>query len=203
MMTISDLQYITQDNDIYSHAEQAKIMYSRGIKWVQIRMKDATAQEIKAESLKALAYAKLYNTKLIINDHIDIAQEIKASGVHLGLNDTPVSVARKILGNKFIIGATANTFNDIKFQKEQGANYIGLGPFRYTTTKKQLSPIIGLEGYKKIMQQVRKENINLPIIAVGGICIEDIEQIKKTGTNGVAISGDLLHKFMLIMSNQR
>lgn len=203
MMTISNLQYITQNNDKYSHAEQARIMYSRGIKWVQIRMKDASAQEIKAESLKALAYAKLYKTKLIINDHIDIAKEINASGVHLGLNDTPVSVARDILGHQFIIGATANTFNDLIFQNEQGANYIGLGPFRYTATKKNLSPIIGLEGYKTIMHQIRKENINLPIIAVGGICVEDIEQIKNTGINGVAISGDLLHKYILTMTNQR
>lgn len=194
-MRISTLQYITRDNDKFSHSEQAKLMYTNGIDWVQIRMKDATASEVETESIKALEYARTFNSKLIINDNIEITKEIGAHGVHLGLKDMPVNDAREYLGNDFIIGGTANTFQDLVLQFDRGADYVGLGPFRFTTTKQNLSPVIGLEGYRQIVKQILEYGINIPIVAVGGITPDDIEKIKETGINGVAISAALLEKY--------
>ena len=104
----------------------------------------------------------------------------------------PVAEARRILGNDFIIGGTANTFEDVKMHYEAGANYVGCGPFRYTTTKKNLSPILGLEGYRNIISRLKAENIAMPLVAIGGITKEDIPVIAETGVVGIALSGTVL-----------
>ena len=109
--------------------------------------------------------------------------------MHLGKNDMPIDEARKILGSDKIIGGTANTFEDVERLYRQGADYIGCGPFRFTTTKKNLSPILGLEGYQRIVKQMHDANINLPIVAIGGIKAEDIPAIMQTGVTGIAVSG--------------
>lgn len=192
MKKIADIQYITRDSDKLSHAEQAKLMFETGINWVQIRMKNSRKEEIIKESELAMKYANEFNGTLIINDSIEICKTVGAHGVHLGLKDIPLNEARNYLGNDVIIGGTANTVDDICYQVEKGADYVGLGPFRFTTTKKNLSPIIGLEGYKKIVEELKKRNISIPIVAVGGITMDDIETIKETGLHGVAISSSLL-----------
>jgi thiamine-phosphate pyrophosphorylase len=188
------IQYITQDSEKYSHSEQAEIMFKNGIEWVQLRMKNASEYEVLSQAEKASFYANKHNKKLIINDSISIAKKVKAHGIHLGLFDTPVDIARKELGSDFIIGGTANTIEDIKLQISKGADYVGLGPYRFTKTKKNLSPVIGLEGYKKIYQQYTKMNLTTPIYAVGGITLDDIQPIYHTGIHGVAISSDLLNQ---------
>ncbi len=98
----------------------------------------------------------------------------------------PVAEARGILGKEFIIGGTANTFDDVKMHYKAGADYIGCGPFRFTTTKKDLSPVLGLEGYRSIILQMKEANIHLPIVAIGGITLEDIPSIMETGITGIA-----------------
>ncbi|MGL5318644.1 MAG: thiamine phosphate synthase [Bacteroidales bacterium] len=127
----------------------------------------------------------------IINDHPEMAIEVNADGVHLGKTDMPVKQARQLMGNNFIIGGTANTMQDIRQLAADGADYIGLGPFRFTTTKKNLSPVIGLQGYQQIMQQCREENITIPVIAIGGIMIDDIPGLMATGIHGIAMSSGL------------
>ncbi len=196
MKKIADIQYITQNSKYLSHAQQAKLMFLNGITWVQIRMKNCSHKLILEQSAEALQYAKKYKGTLIINDSVEIAKEIKAHGVHLGLNDIPVNDARAILGEKYIIGGTANTFHDIELQANYGADYIGLGPFRFTTTKNNLSPIIGLEGYKTIAKNLKRLKIKIPVVAVGGVTLEDISPIKKAGLHGAAISGALLKPFL-------
>ncbi len=194
-MKISKLQYITQDSDKYPHAEQARIMFENGINWVQIRMKNDLDSEIIKQSKKALQYANKYHAKLIINDSIEITKEIGAHGVHLGLKDRSIEEAREYLGQNFIIGGTANTFEDVEIQISKGADYIGLGPFRFTSTKQKLSPIIGLEGYKNLYKNLKEHGFTTPIVAVGGIEIDDIEQLIAVGLHGVAISTALLNKY--------
>ncbi|PWE00476.1 thiamine phosphate synthase [Marinilabilia rubra] len=196
MKEIPDIQYITRDDTACSHSEQARLMFQNGIKWVQIRMKKASEAEILAEAEKAMDYAGALNGRLIINDSVSIAQKVSAHGLHLGLKDTPVNEAREILGNGIIIGGTANTLEDIRRQVSKGADYVGLGPFRFTSTKENLSPVIGLDGYQKIMGQLRELNISTPIVAVGGLLESDIEPIKSTGIHGVAISGALFSKII-------
>jgi thiamine-phosphate pyrophosphorylase len=132
-----------------------------------------------------------YKTKLIINDNVRIAKEISADGVHLGKSDLDVAEARKILGEKFIIGGTANDFMDIEKLAAAHVDYIGLGPFRFTKTKENLSPVLGLEGFTSIMQACKDNKIEIPVIAIGGILASDIVKLLKTGIFGVAVSSGI------------
>ena len=189
---IPKIQYITQDHPSLSHSEQAKLAFEKGIEAVQIRMKDTNDDEILSEAMLAMKYAKQFDGTLIINDSIEIAKKVGTHAVHLGLSDMPIDEARRIVGNDIILGGTANTIEDILLQKSRGANYVGLGPFRHTTTKKNLSPILGLEGYKTIISELRDKNIDIPLVAVGGILWDEIDLLLNEGIYGVAISGSLL-----------
>ncbi len=190
---ISKLHYITQEIEGKTHSQFAEEACRGGVKWVQLRLKNKSEQEWKEIALETLAVCKKYNAKLIINDNVVLAKEINADGVHLGNQDMSIVEARKILGNHFIIGGTANTFEDIKMHTAAGVDYIGVGPFRFTSTKEKLSPVLGLEGYAAIMQQCKSEKINIPIIAIGGIIPSDVSQIIETGVYGVAIAGYINH----------
>ena len=183
---ISNLQYITTA----PHIQNVKDALGAGCKWIQLRVKeDLPKNELiqLAREAQKLCYSK--QAKLIINDNIELAHIIYADGVHLGLNDTPIIEAREYLGNDFIIGGTANTFEDVVKHYEASADYIGLGPFTFTETKKNLSPVLGLDGYKEILQKCKDAKIDIPIVAIGGIELEDIPNIMQTGVHGIALSG--------------
>jgi thiamine-phosphate diphosphorylase len=156
-------------------------------------MKDASDEGYLDVGRQALALCRRYGATFIVDDRVEAAAELGADGVHLGKNDMPVEEARRRLGSAFIIGATANTFDDIRAANRAGADYIGLGPFRFTTTKKNLSPVLGLEGYRDIMTPCRTEGITLPVTAIGGILTDDIPVIMGTGVHGVAVSGLILN----------
>lgn len=186
------LQFITHFTEHYSYLDSARIALEGSCRWVQLRMKDATDDEVEAIAVKVQELCRQYNATFIIDDRVGLVKKLKADGVHLGKNDMPIAEARRILGNDFIIGGTANTFDDVKAHYLSGADYIGCGPFRFTTTKKKLSPILGLEGYRSITSQMKAEGINLPIVAIGGITIDDIPEIMQTGVTGIALSGTIL-----------
>jgi thiamine-phosphate pyrophosphorylase len=101
--------------------------------------------------------------------------------------------ARRILGTGKIIGATANTFEDILTHVSNRADYIGLGPFQFTTTKQKLSPILGLDGYHSILQKLKRQQIEIPIYAIGGITAANVAPLMETGIYGIAVSGLLTH----------
>lgn len=187
-----ELQFITHFTDTYSYFDSARIALEGGCRWIQLRMKDASPEEIEQEALRIQNLCKSYGATFIIDDHVELVKKVRADGVHVGKNDMPVAEARKILGKDFIIGGTANTFEDVKMHYEAGADYIGCGPFRFTTTKKNLSPVLGLEGYRSIVLQMKEKGIDLPIVAIGGITFEDIPAIMETGVNGIALSGTIL-----------
>lgn len=121
-----------------------------------------------------------------------VAVEVGAKGVHLGKNDMAPAQARNMMGRGFVIGGTANTFEDIVRLNDQRVDYIGLGPFRFTETKKNLSPILGLEGYERIIAQCREAGIDLPVVAIGGITADDIPAILNTGVSAIALSSTIL-----------
>lgn len=196
MIQLPEIQYITRDHATCDHAEQAGLMFENGISWVQIRMKKAKREEVIAQASKAVEYANKFGGKLIINDSIDIALETKAHGVHLGLTDMPVDKAREYLGDEMIIGGTANTIDQVILQIERGADYVGVGPFRFTTTKENLSPVLGLKGYSSIINELKNREISTPLVAVGGILLDEIPTIIETGIKGVAISGALLNEYI-------
>ena len=186
------IQFITHYTERYTYLDSVRIALEGGCRWIQLRMKDVSSVEILPIALEALALCRKHNATFIINDHVKIAKQIEADGVHLGKSDMSITEARKILGKDFIIGGTANTFEDVQMLYKAGANYIGCGPFRYTTTKKNLSPVLGLEGYRHIVSQMEEKGIQLPIVAIGGITKENIPSLMQTGINGIAISGSIL-----------
>ena len=187
------IQFISHFNDKYSYLDSIRLALDGGCKWVQLRMKDASEEEFLRNALQARKLCDQYQATFIIDDHVELVRECGADGVHLGKNDMPIAEARRLLGNDFIIGGTANTFEDVLSHYRASANYIGCGPFRFTTTKKGLSPILGLEGYQDIVAKMKSQSIDIPIVAIGGITIDDIPSIMQTGVNGIALSGTVLN----------
>lgn len=185
---ISKLHFISQETPELTHLECIENACKAGAEWVQLRVKDKSPDEIIAIAKKAKVICDAFGAKLIINDHPSVAKEVDAYGLHLGKEDMPVAEARKIVGDKMIIGGTANTIDDIITHAKNGADYIGCGPFRFTKTKAKLSPILGAEGYRNITAEAKKLNITIPIIAIGGIETEDISSILETGMYGIAVS---------------
>lgn len=186
------VQFITHFTERYSYVDSARLALEGGCRWIQLRMKDSPLDEVEATARKVQDLCKAYEAILIIDDYVDIAKRIEADGVHLGKNDMPIAEARKLLGEGFLIGGTANTFEDILKHYRGGADYIGCGPFRFTTTKKNLSPVLGLKGYEDIIGRMQEEEINLPVVAIGGITADDIVPVMQTGVNGIALSGTIL-----------
>lgn len=187
------IQFITHSNNRYGYVDGARLALEGGCRWVQLRMKEATETEFMAAAAEIGRLCKEHGATFVLDDHVEWVEQIGADGVHLGKNDMPIDEARKILGNDKIIGGTANTFEDVERLYRQGANYIGCGPFRFTTTKKNLSPVLGLEGYQHIVDQMKSHGINLPIVAIGGILESDIKSILATGVSGIAVSGGILN----------
>lgn len=186
------LQYISHFTPQISYAEGIRMALEGGCRWIQLRMKDAPAEEIVACAEEVIPLCRRHGAKFLLDDHVELVRQLGADGVHLGKNDMPVDEARKILGPDIIIGGTANTIEDIIRLHKQGADYIGCGPFRFTTTKKNLSPILGLDGYKSIVLKMKELGIDLPIVAIGGITVEDIPSVMGTGVSGIALSGAIL-----------
>ncbi len=186
-MKISKLHYISQETTEKTHARLVEEACIGGVDWVQLRMKNKSYEEALEIACQVKEICKRYQVTLIINDHVAIAKEIQADGVHLGKSDMNPLKAREILGDHFIIGGTANTLEDIQVLQKACVNYIGLGPFRFTTTKENLSPVLGLKGYYQLLEKSKTE-ARIPMIAIGGIAAEDVEAILDTGMYGVAVS---------------
>lgn len=191
-MELENIQFITHCNSKYNYLDSALLALEGGIRFIQLRIKNKTENEIILIGKELKTLCDKYNARLIIDDYVELVNEIGACGVHLGLNDMPIKQAREILGKKKIIGGTANCFEDILNHYNNGADYIGLGPFRFTTTKEKLSPILGIDGYNRIVKECKKNNIDIPIYAIGGIRLDDLKSLKSTNIFGLAISSIIL-----------
>lgn len=189
----SKLQYISQGSSPEEQLLNIKKVLDDGCIWIQLRFKNKPKEQVLLLAEKVRTLTERYRSTLIINDSIDIAQCIDADGVHLGLKDADISLARSILGREKIIGGTANTIQHIEQRVGERCDYIGLGPFRYTETKQNLSPILGLSGYQSIISQMSKKESTIPIYAIGGIQLDDIDAILNSGIYGVAMSTALTH----------
>lgn len=187
------IQFITHSNTRYGYVEGARLALEGGCRWIQLRMKDASEVDFLLAAKQIGAMCKEYGATFILDDHVEWVGITGADGVHLGKNDMPVDEARNQLGANRIIGGTANTFEDVERLWRQGANYIGCGPYRFTTTKKNLSPVLGLDGYRHIISKMKAHDINIPVVAIGGILQPDIKDVMATGVSGIAVSGAILN----------
>ena len=190
---MTPLQFITHATKQYSYFESAHLALEGGCRWIQLRMKDASFDVLQRTALQVQELCKSYHATFILDDQVELAKRIHADGVHLGLQDTPIAEARHFLGPDFIIGATANKFSHLQQHWQNGADYIGCGPFRYTSTKQNLSPLSGLEGYQDILHEMKTHLCPLPLVAIGGILSSDIPNLRSIGITHVAISGGILN----------
>lgn len=187
------LQFITHHNERYSYIDSARMALEGGCRWIQLRMKEADEALLEKTAVVVQRMCREYGATFIIDDNVELAKRIGADGVHLGKNDMPIAEARKILGDDFIIGSTVNTFEDIVNTLHTATpDYFGCGPYRHTTTKQNLAPILGYEGYSEIISKMRERNIEMPLIAIGGITKNDIPELLRCGVGGIALSGSII-----------
>ena len=189
---IPKLHYISKGNTPDEHLENIQKAYTHGATLVQLRLKNVPINQVLAVAKKVRKVTAHYKTKLIINDYYEIAKEVKADGVHLGKTDSCPTIARKHLYDWQIIGGTANTLEDCQLLIGKEVDYIGLGPLRFTTTKMNLSPVLGLKGYRIITESLKTKT---PIIGIGGITLDDVSDLLQTGIYGIAMSEEITRDF--------
>ncbi len=160
-------------------------MLDAGARWIQLRHKGCALDDLMAEAGRVKDLCDSFDATLIINDNVEVAKKVGAHGVHLGKDDMPPAQARALLGD-CIIGGTAHNLDEALSLIEAPVDYIGLGPFRITSTKTDLAPVLGLSGIAPIIERCVDEK--MPVIVIGGVVAEDIPAILKLGAHGVAVS---------------
>lgn len=193
------LMFITHPNPKYTECDQARMVLQGGCSWIQLRMKGGIDRKTANAVAHVCEKECEREVNFCINDDVMIALDCDATACHLGKHDMPIDKAWEMVASErgdndiFYIGATANTFDDIKRAVSLGASYIGLGPYRFTETKEKLSPVLGLEGYRDIMRRCREAGIDIPVFAIGGIKLEDVGPLMETGITGIAVSGAIIN----------
>ncbi|MFT6282544.1 MAG: thiamine-phosphate pyrophosphorylase [Salibacteraceae bacterium] len=191
-MQLPKLHYISQGQNPKEHLENIQKACTYGAELVQLRLKDLSPKKLLKAAEEAREITTHFQTRLIINDHYKIAKEVRADGVHLGKNDSCPTIAKKYLGEYYFVGGTANTLQDCEALIAKKVDYIGLGPFRFTKTKDNLSPIVGYNGYLTILEELKTD---IPILAIGGITLNDVPEILGTGIYGIAASVEITKDF--------
>lgn len=186
------LYAISWDGAPLSHVQQVAALCRGGIGIVQLRMKTGSVEERLATAWDCLRLCRQWGTMLVINDDVELALAIQAPAVHLGLKDMSIADARMRLGSDIIIGGTANTPEQVLSRMTEGANYVGLGPWRFTETKQNLSSILGEDGVAEAMREVLARDPNYPVYVIGGIGSKDCKEILDLGARGVAVSSALV-----------
>lgn len=182
------LQYITNASTIDQIVRQVKNVLDGGCRWIQLRMKDAAADEVRQALHSLIPLVRKCEAKLIVDDLVELAAMNGVDGVHLGSNDMSPVEARKLLGTDKLIGYTVNSYEVAQIATYLPVDYYGVGPWRFTTTKKALSPVLGFEGVVKIVSHLKNFTPERPIVVIGGVTLHDVSDILKTDADGVAVS---------------
>lgn len=188
--SISRIHFITQNIPNKTHQQLALEACEAGVDLVQLRLKEMERSEMLDIALETQKICRHFDATLIINDHLDIALEIDADGVHLGNGDIEHGIARKELGINKIIGATAYNEREAKFHQSNGiADYIGLGTFRKTRTKPEIEDFLSLDEIGQLVTNLEKmDTPTIPLLVIGGIRLDDITPLLSVGIHGIAIA---------------
>jgi thiamine-phosphate pyrophosphorylase len=189
---IPKLHYISQGKSPKEHLENIQQACTSGIELVQLRLQNVSDKKLLEVAKEAREITAHFQTRLLITDHYKIAREVKADGVLLENTDSCPTKARIHVYTWQIIGGTANTLEECQTLVAKQVDYIGLGPFRCTTTKDNVSQALGLNGYLEITKTLQTET---PIMGVGGITTEDVTDILETGISGIGVSGEITRNF--------
>ena len=169
-----------------SHAEQVIELSESGARVIQLREKELSSRQFFEDAVAAVAVAQERGVKIIINDRVDIALALKADGVHLGQDDLPVESARRILGPTAIIGFSTHNLQQAKLAAHMPADYIAVGPIFPTRTKQSENPALGVAAMKVI-----RDVVNLPLVAIGGVCAENADELLDAGADALAVISEL------------
>lgn len=183
------LMAITQSGVAMGHAEQAARLCAAGVRWIQLRMKGAPPDAWLAAAREVAATCRAHGAICIVNDNVDIALEVGADGVHLGRTDLDWKEARRRLGPDRILGGTVNYTREAERAAQAGClDYVGVGPLRFTKTKKELAPLQGLEGIRSLIATLQ----GIPAWAIGGVEVADVAPLRSAGATGTAVCSALL-----------
>ena len=165
--------------------KQAIIACEAGANWIQYRCLTKPDDELVEEINEIAAFCDDWGTTLILTNHYHLLNKVDAQGVHIENFDADLKAIRKVIGNDKTLGASATNINRLRAVQNTGVvDYCGYGPFAHTDTKPNNKPLLGYEGYRVLERQP----IEIPVIAVGGIQLKDVEPLMKTGIYGIAVS---------------
>jgi thiamine-phosphate pyrophosphorylase len=182
-----------------SHAEQVRLLINGGATVIQLRDKRASPREFYQQAAAALQVARAHDAKLIINDRVDIALALKADGVHLGQTDIPVEAARHLLGQAAIIGFSTHNLIQARLAMTLPIDYLAFGPVFETATKQNPDPVVGLD----VLRDLRASIGYLPLVAIGGIALENAADVLTAGADALAIVSELIADPTRIAENMR
>ncbi len=189
MKSISPLQVLTLDLPGRSHAEQAAAACAGGARWIQFRTKALSGEARLREAREVVAECRRHGAVCIVNDSPELALACGADGVHLGREDMSPVEARRLLGEARLVGVTVNFPEDAeKVLRERVADYAGVGPWRFTTTKQKLAPVLAPGDLRRLVDRLAP----LPCVVIGGVVADDIPAVLATGALGVAVSSSVM-----------
>lgn len=183
------LQVITDGQTPAAHIRSARLALRGGCRWIQLRIKDCPTEVLAAAARELMPEITACGATLIIDDDVQAALNAGAHGVHLGIGDMSVPQARELLGPDAVIGATAHNYDEAMDAAADAPDYLGIGPYRYTVTKRKLAPVLGPDGLRELMTRLRADGMLLPVLAVGGITEADIPDLLEAGVDRVAVAG--------------
>ena len=185
LQTIDYSLYLVTDRGLArgrSTLEIVRAAANGGVTCVQLREKDCSTLEFIEQALSIKEYLSARGIPLIINDRIDVAQAVKADGIHLGQTDMPLDMARAIVEDSMLIGISAESLEDAIEAEKGGADYLGVSPIYATPTKTDTAPPLGLEGLRQIRAAVK-----IPLVGIGGLNRENAAEVIRNGADGVAV----------------
>lgn len=185
---IEKLHFITHDIPQHTHIAQVQLACEAGAKWVQYRCLSKTDDELLADINLIAEICDDWGATLIVTDHIHLKGKADIQGFHIEDMHADFIALRKQLGEEYTLGGSANTIENLLRLAKEGVDYAGFGPFKITTTKPNNSPLLGVSGYTDALQKLAANNIELPILAVGGVTLADIASLLATGIYGIAAS---------------
>ncbi|MGN7987601.1 thiamine phosphate synthase [Pedobacter sp. 22226] len=189
MKYIEKFQYITHDIPHLSHIEQVQLACEAGAKWIQYRCLSKTDEELLQDINAIAEICDDWGTTLIVTNHVHLNGKADIQGFHIEDMNADFTVLRKLVGNDITLGGSANTLENLIRLASEGADYAGFGPYAVTETKPNDYPLLDLEGYQQVIRELKEKGIDLPVLAVGGVKIYNVEALMQTGVYGIAVSG--------------
>jgi len=189
MKYIEQFHYITDDIPHLTHIEQVQLACEAGAKWIQYRCLSKADDELLAEINAIAEICDDWGTTLIVTNHIHLNGMADIQGFHIEDMDADFASLRKQVGYDITLGGSANTLDGLIRIAKDGADYANLGPFAATENKPNSYPLITVENYKSITDELKKSGVSFPVLAVAGIKIYDVEELMQTGIYGIAVSG--------------